>query len=312
MGKAELDPAPVWDDIVTFDGRPWRGLVDCVSGGFPCQDISNAGKRAGIDGERSGLWSEFARIVDEVRPRFVAIENVSALRSRGLDRVLGDLAALGYDAEWMCLRASDVGATHRRERIFILAHSSGAGLATGHGLDAAGTGLGRCGSELDRTRVVDAAGARLEGRTGGHIQPRQFSARCSAVAHAEQQQQLRDEPGRRGGQDGAGAAVARHLGEELGHADLARLEGRSVRGCERTDQFASGPASPPREWPPGPDDVEGWREVLAVRPDLEPSLCRMADGMANRVERLRLLGNGVVEQQAAEAYGELYRRLFGV
>jgi len=112
---------PIWDDVRTFDGRPWRGRVDVVSGGFPCQDISAAGKGAGISGERSGLWAEFARIIGEVRPRFAFVENSPALTSRGLDRVLGDLAALGYDAEWGVLGAADVGAPHQRDRIWIVA-----------------------------------------------------------------------------------------------------------------------------------------------------------------------------------------------
>ena len=79
-----LPTFPIWDDVQTFDGRPWRGIVDVVSGGFPCQDISAAGKGAGIDGERSGMWSHMARIVGEVRPRFVFVENSPMLTSRGL------------------------------------------------------------------------------------------------------------------------------------------------------------------------------------------------------------------------------------
>ena len=118
-----LFPFPVWDDIRTFDGRPWRGVVDVVSGGFPCQDISNAGKGAGITGERSGLWREMARIIGEVRPRFVLVENSPTLTIRGLGTVLGDLAALGYDCRWTCLRASDCGAPHQRDRWWLLADS---------------------------------------------------------------------------------------------------------------------------------------------------------------------------------------------
>jgi DNA (cytosine-5)-methyltransferase 1 len=98
--------------------------VDIISGGFPCQDISNAGKRAGIDGERSGLWAEYARIVRELRPRFVVVENVAALLHRGLERVCGDLAACGYDAEWDCLPASAFGAPHRRDRLWLIAYPS--------------------------------------------------------------------------------------------------------------------------------------------------------------------------------------------
>ena len=116
-----LEPFPVWDDVRTFDGRAWRGRVDVVSGGFPCQDISAAGKGAGIEGERSGLWSEMARIIGEVRPRFAFVENSPVLTSRGLDRVLGDMAEMGFDAAWGVFRASDAGASHDRARVFISA-----------------------------------------------------------------------------------------------------------------------------------------------------------------------------------------------
>lgn len=118
-----LPPFPVWDDVRTFDGKPWRGLVDVVSGGFPCQDISAAGKGAGLEGERSGLWSEFARIISEVRPRYAFIENSPMLTNRGLDRVLCDLAAMGFDAEWGVISAENTGAPHGRERIWIVAKS---------------------------------------------------------------------------------------------------------------------------------------------------------------------------------------------
>jgi len=117
-----LRPFPIWADVCSFDGRPWRGLVDVVSGGFPCQDISSAGTGKGLDGERSGLWTEMARIVGEVRPRFVFVENSPRLTSRGgLGRVLGDLADLGFDAAWRVLSAADLGAPHLRERIWIVA-----------------------------------------------------------------------------------------------------------------------------------------------------------------------------------------------
>ena len=119
-----LPPFPIWDDVQTFDGKPWRGIVDVVSGGFPCQDISAAGKGAGIDGERSGMWSHMARVVGEVRPRFVFVENSPMLVSRGLERVLGDLTALGYDAKWTVMGAADVGANHQRDRIWIVANAN--------------------------------------------------------------------------------------------------------------------------------------------------------------------------------------------
>lgn len=124
-----LPKFPIWDDVCTFDGKPWRGKVDIVCGGFPCQDISAAGKGAGIDGERSGLWKEFARIIGEVRPRYVLVENSPMLSIRGLGTVLGDLATLGYDADWCVLGAVDAGAPHKRDRMWIVAHSNSDGLA---------------------------------------------------------------------------------------------------------------------------------------------------------------------------------------
>jgi DNA (cytosine-5)-methyltransferase 1 len=96
--------------------------VDVLAGGFPCQDLSYAGKGAGIEGARSGLWSEFARLIGDLRPRYVVVENVPALLGRGLGRVLGDLAALGFDAEWDCLPASAFGAPHRRDRLWLVAY----------------------------------------------------------------------------------------------------------------------------------------------------------------------------------------------
>lgn len=118
-----LPPFPIWDDVRTFDGRAWRGIVDVVSGGFPCQDISEAGKGAGITGERSGLWKDFARIISEVRPQYVLVENSPILPARGLGVVLGDLAEMGFDAEWGIISAADLGAHHRRERIWIVANA---------------------------------------------------------------------------------------------------------------------------------------------------------------------------------------------
>ena len=116
-----LPPFPIWDDVQTFDGRPWRGRVDVISGGFPCQDISCAGKGAGIDGERSGMWGHMARIVGEVRPRYVFVENSPLLVGRGLARVLGDLAQMGYDAKWGIVGAGHIGAWHLRNRLWVVA-----------------------------------------------------------------------------------------------------------------------------------------------------------------------------------------------
>ena len=119
---------PCYDDVrsLTADRLRADGITaDVICGGFPCQDISLAGKAAGIDGSRSGLWSEYARLIGEIRPLYVVVENVSALLGRGLDRVLGDLASLGYDAEWHCIPASAAGAPHIRDRVWIVAYPDG-------------------------------------------------------------------------------------------------------------------------------------------------------------------------------------------
>lgn len=117
-----LPAFPIWFDVCSFNGRSWRGIVDVVSGGFPCQDISIQGRGAGIEGARSGLWKEMARIVDEVRPTYVWLENSPMLVTRGLALVLGDLAKMGYDAQWCRVSASECGAPHKSDRIWLLAY----------------------------------------------------------------------------------------------------------------------------------------------------------------------------------------------
>ena len=111
-----------WPDVRTWP-QPETERVDVIVGGFPCQDISYAGRGAGLDGERSGLFFEAVRVVQQLQPRIVVLENVAALLARGLDRVLGTLAEIGFDAEWHCIPAAAVGAPHIRDRVFILAYA---------------------------------------------------------------------------------------------------------------------------------------------------------------------------------------------
>ena len=121
MERKALDCAPVHSDLQSFDGRAWRGVVDCVTAGFPCQPVSVSGSRAGTDDER-WIWPLIERILDDVQPRYVFLENVPGLLSLGASRVFWSLAKLGFDAEWTCLPASAVGATHERNRWFCLAY----------------------------------------------------------------------------------------------------------------------------------------------------------------------------------------------
>lgn len=266
-----LPEFPIWDDVRSFDGRPWRGCVDVISGGFPCQDISVAGRGAGIEGERSGLWREMFRIVCEVRPRFVFVENSPLLVSRGLSVVLGDLASAGYDACWCVLGADDVGAPHVRKRFWLLAHDSHAdGMQCAeYDLQHSGTGeLAGCGSDgLDAGRaVVDADGAGWD--------EKQYEAGESGEA-------LGAPPEQQSGRAGGGAGVA---------ADA------DVPGCKE-------------QWWGFADEAEYAAAECCGWWGAEPALGRVADGVADRVDRLRALGNGQVPLVAAVAFKVLERYL---
>jgi DNA (cytosine-5)-methyltransferase 1 len=165
--QVEIDPfcqkvlAKHWPDVTRYGDIRECGdnleRVDIICGGFPCQDISLAGKGAGLAGERSGLWREMLRLIRLLRPAYVVVENVAALLGRGINTVLGDLADSGYDAEWRCIRASDVGAPHGRNRVWIVAYTGstrGAGLVTGANPGAIGP-WGLRGAE-DMRSIADA------------------------------------------------------------------------------------------------------------------------------------------------------------
>jgi DNA (cytosine-5)-methyltransferase 1 len=127
---------PVFTDVSTLSKGDLSEQIDVLAGGFPCQDISTAGLGAGLSGSRSGLWFQYHRLIKEIQPRYAIIENVSALRSRGLDQVLWSLSEIGYDAEWHCIPAAAIGAPHQRDRIWIVAyphsaHSEGRRLSSG-------------------------------------------------------------------------------------------------------------------------------------------------------------------------------------
>jgi len=169
-----LESFPIWDDVQTFDGRPWQGIVDVVSGGFPCQDISVAGKGAGIDGERSGMWRHMARIIGEVRPQYVFVENSPNLVRNGIARVLGDLASLGYDARWGIIGADDAGFQHQRKRIWVLAYTA--------------SGASRLTAERERRegsfgRSADCGGGAKARGVGRGEEPARLVARVGGVVN---------------------------------------------------------------------------------------------------------------------------------
>lgn len=123
MAEESLCNAPIWDDVKTLDGTIFKGEIDIIYGGFPCQDISVAGKGKGLEGERSGLFFEIVRLAKEIKPKFIFLENVPAITTRGGMRVIREITEMGYDCRWCVISAASVGALHRRERWFLLAYT---------------------------------------------------------------------------------------------------------------------------------------------------------------------------------------------
>ena len=224
---------PIYDDITTFNPQPYS--ADVVCGGFPCQDISTAGKQAGIkEGTRSGLFYELMRVIRLVRPRYVVLENVSAIISNGFDTVLGELAEAGFDAEWACIPASAVGACHQRDRWWLVAYPTG--------------------QRRKKRGQLRSAQSTEWAPVSGQI-----------AANADNQRQ-----------------------QEQHSPAIADEQGRPRWG------------DAPRRLNPD------WRSYLS-----EPVLCRGDDGLPNRVDRLKALGNAVVPQVAAIPLARV-RQLAGV
>lgn len=243
--------------------------VDLICGGFPCQDLSIAGKGAGLAGDRSGLWSEYARIVREIRPRFVVVENVSALRTRGLGVVLGDLAAVGYDAWWCCISASAIGAPHRRDRLFIIAAMANPGRDRLENRCEAGSTQGTIDGE---NRGGTSVGA-LPVLRGIHLQHSRTSCERMRVRPDRAMGSISVSVQEESEGDGSESVVGR-----IAHgvpAGLDRLRAASYRWPARPNQ-------PPHEW----------------------EAPRLATGVTRRAARLRSLGNAVVPQ-VAEVIGNL-------
>ncbi len=282
------------NDITTFDGRPYHGHIDLICGGFPCQDISCAGKGAGLSGERSGLWFEMLRVISEARPTWVIAENVPALRTRGIDRVLSDLEGLGYTGRPLVVGAWAVGAPHKRDRVWIVAH------AKSH----------RCLSDHDHLR------------SRGQIQAKGDQSGDGDLAHA---------PGRGRPEQGyiiGGFVADQGVGVGLADSDTTGLEERPEQlawsqraASERSRSVAwpSRPGEPQHEWEAprlahaslGASERGHPRDSTARDQEQglsEPGLGDATDGLPRRVasfarrSSLKALGNAVVPK-VAEAIG---------
>ena len=273
-----LPPFPIWDDVQTFDGKPWRGIVDVVSGGFPCQDISAAGKGDGLDGERSGMWKEMARIIGEVRPKYAFIENSPMLTTRGLERVLADLASMGFDAEWGVLSAADIGANHQRERIWIcakqrrfLSHSK----------------YNRTGWWQQQQESIKESFdvSNPNGKRGEWLSTIQTN-RCSRSINGENNAKNAKE-----------SSFVEQI-SKLPNSSSIRLQGQGKYEQSISSKKIRNWKTSELEYGCSPNFWE-----------IEPNVGRVADGVASRVDRLKAIGNGQVPLCAATAWELLMERL---
>ena len=252
-------------DIRLFDPSEYAGRVDCIHAGFPCQDVSLAGNRAGLgEGTRSGLYREVLRIAGILRPRYLFLENVSAILSSGLGRVLGDLAALGYDCRWTCLPASAAGAPHYRDRWWCLAHAEHPRVE-----ERRRASDSRQKSDSNRGPISSNERPCCE-QQATEILAHPQSQRCSKM-WGDRCQQSEERP--------TGGC------EDVADADRQRLEESQYASVCTTGGREKGGTTPKFGW---------WQS--------EPDVCRVAHGVASRVDRLKALGNGQVPLQAAVAW----------
>jgi DNA (cytosine-5)-methyltransferase 1 len=264
---------PIHDDICTFNPEPHS--ADIVCGGFPCQDISQAGKGAGLAGSRSGLFYELLRVVRLVGPRYIVLENVAAITYRGMDDVLGALAEAGYDAEWACIPAAAVGACHQRNRWWCVAYASGSGSS------------GRIPTGI--TTVGEKGGGRMEPEPQRHCAE---PAADSIGLRSQRRGAARD----LAGQAGAGEVDRQERQRDGDAADDCGAVALHTDGQRQPQQHTPALAARAGQpaWPPAPRRLNSdWRSYLS-----QPVLRRGDDGLSGRVDRLKALGNAVVPQVA--------------
>lgn len=290
---------PIHHDICTFAPQP--GTADVICGGFPCQDISIAGKQAGIkEGTRSGLFYELMRVVRVVRPRYVILENVSAIVSNGLDTVLGELAAAGYDAEWACIPASAVGACHRRDRWWCVAYRTGRDAGTADALRAPDDGHGSAQEANGKTakpkerrkpggsHCVDAANP-----SGPGLQAAEPARICPDAAESEAGLQ----PITGGGVADAADTEGKRRQQPTQRTACSGGIAPHPNGERREEQHPPALAARAKQpaWPSAAQRLNpDWRAYVS-----EPVIRGGDARLSGRVDRLKALGNAVVPQVAA-------------
>lgn len=308
MAEKTLDEAPIWTDVHTFDGRPWRGIVDSICGGYPCQPFSTAGKRHGANDPRH-LWPSIVRIIEEIQPRIVFFENVSGHLTLGFDTVCKDLERLGFNVAAGLFSAAEIGAPHERQRLFIvgLAHGN-SGRTGGACIDGRTTRHAQksddhgCGATMAHAACVD----------GGQRKSNNIcDTQCGSVANANGG----GHPMRNNGNQSTIPNVGANC-IDMANTAGERGEWRMVsEERERLSTFGNNggiveDADGIPLFPPGPKDFEQWKRILRDNPHIAPAIESefhgMVDGVPNRVDRLRACGNAVFPLVAAYAFASLF------
>jgi len=297
MEEGKLVPAPVWTDVKTFRGEIFRGMVDILIGGYPCQPFSAAGKRKGTEDQRH-LWPYILQCIRACRPPMVFFENVEGHLSLGISEVLTDLEALDYTIEVGIFSAAEVGAPHRRKRVFILGYSRLFGSAQ---YEIETTGTQQSGQIMADTESRQSG----ESQTGNRRSGTERGSEAMAYSESsERQQSWHTRSGRSGFTDNSSNEKV------MADSFSKRLQGysRNEYGKRRQTGRPDRPASESRIslWPARPGEEQyDWEEPRTI----EPGLGRAADGASRRIDRLRLLGNGVVPQTAEKSFRTLYKKL---
>lgn len=331
MEQGRIPQAPIWDDLHTFYGRPWRGAVDCITAGYPCQPFSVAGQKRGADDTRH-LWPEVFRIIGECRPPLVFLENVARHLTAGFDIVARDLQSLGYTVAALVCRAATVGAPHQRERLFALAVSDTGRERIGelaewieqHAPECwdaepidLGEGLGNFnGLERDqgsclRQSTGSGFDESIEDLANGNGNGNGFQGEWSKMPPWEQGSSG-DELDRCSNAEPVKAKgiIQRQNVQHLGNSTSKRSDG-CARGSFLSCKFTTRCAD---LWPPGPNDLERWSPIpVELWPSIESPVRGVAhgipDGLSFRREQLHALGNAVVPVQAAYAFVTLVRSI---
>jgi len=304
MEDGTLDPAPVWSDLRTFDAKPWRGKVDILSGGFPCQPHSVAGRKKGKDDSRE-LSGEVYRIAEELGYPTLFLENVPGIMRFYYDNIRPSLQEMGYTVKEGLFTANETGAPHRRQRLFILAYTPSSGIG-----DIARKARRKLGIEDVRQGDRQTCTVRTQ-TTGGELADSKHDGLTASKVREGQSGTIHDrcEEGTDNTRQPTGVHPPRNAPEELADSECIGTQGEAT-GQQPTEQWIDHHCEEVFYplYPPGPTDHEGWSYLLDIMPEAQPAFCNVLDGTPKGVaRRLQAAGNGVIPLLAAYSFLYLTR-----